>query len=403
MNRINRKEDEEGAMGVGTLIVFIAMVLVAAVAASVLIDTANKLQQQAQKTGDQAIQEVSTAFTVKEVNGNTSTEGGDGDIDNITLVLGLAAGSPAQNLSQVIIEIDNGDIAPVTLEYSDTALENINSNVFNVTSMIDPDNSFDLQSNDPIMSQGTTVKVRIPIANLSDSFTVETQDQVTMKIIPKHGTPTLETFYAPPVFNNKLVELSYGDIMRRIKREEDEEGAMGVGTLIVFIAMVLVAAVAASVLINTANKLQQQAQKTGDQAIQEVSTAFTVKDVVLKDDGDDGSYDQIILRYKLAAGSPEQNLSNTMITVSNGNKSYSVEGDSTSTVNIYDESGSGTSGDILAHGYMAENTLDVDSNGLDPMSTQEDMNIKIIPKHGTPTLVKFSTPPVMTDQFIEVS
>jgi len=208
MNRINRKEDEEGAMGVGTLIVFIAMVLVAAVAASVLIDTANKLQQQAQKTGDQAIQEVSTAFTVKEVNGNTSTEGGDGDIDNITLVLGLAAGSPAQNLSQVIIEIDNGDIAPVTLEYSDTALENINSNVFNVTSMIDPDNSFDLQSNDPIMSQGTTVKVRIPIANLSDSFTVETQDQVTMKIIPKHGTPTLETFYAPPVFNNKLVELS---------------------------------------------------------------------------------------------------------------------------------------------------------------------------------------------------
>jgi len=191
--------------------------------------------------------------------------------------------------------------------------------------------------------------------------------------------------------------------MRRIKREEDEEGAMGVGTLIVFIAMVLVAAVAASVLINTANKLQQQAQKTGDQAIQEVSTAFTVKDVVLKDDGDDGSYDQIILRYKLAAGSPEQNLSNTMITVSNGNKSYSVEGDSTSTVNIYDESGSGTSGDILAHGYMAENTLDVDSNGLDPMSTQEDMNIKIIPKHGTPTLVKFSTPPVMTDQFIEVS
>jgi len=208
MKRINRKEDEEGAMGVGTLIVFIAMVLVAAVAASVLIDTANKLQQQAQKTGDQAIQEVSTAFTVKEVNGNTSTENGDSNVENLTLVVGLAAGAPAQNFSQVIIEIDDGGIAPVTLEYNDTAVENINANEYNVTEMIDPDNNFDLTANNPVISQGTTVKINIPISNLTNDFTVEVQEEVTMKIIPKHGTPTLETFYAPPVFNHQLVEFS---------------------------------------------------------------------------------------------------------------------------------------------------------------------------------------------------
>lgn len=98
------KKDRRGDIGVGTMIIFIAMVLVAAVAASVLISTANSVREQATQTGDDAIADVSSGFDVEYV---TGTAAGNA-ITGMDVYVKLSAGSPSIDLGNVILSVTAG-------------------------------------------------------------------------------------------------------------------------------------------------------------------------------------------------------------------------------------------------------------------------------------------------------
>ena len=73
-NNNNIQKDEIGSIGIGAMIVFIALILVAAVASAVIIQTGEKLQQNAQQTGSDTQQEISGKITINSVfvYGNTN-------------------------------------------------------------------------------------------------------------------------------------------------------------------------------------------------------------------------------------------------------------------------------------------------------------------------------------------
>ncbi len=61
---------------------------------------------------------------------------------------------------------------------------------------------------------------------------------------------------------------------QRRRLQDSEEGDVGIGTLVIFIAMVLVAAIAASVLINSADKVRQKAEDAVNLVIEDTGNGF---------------------------------------------------------------------------------------------------------------------------------
>jgi flagellin-like protein len=105
-------DEDRGQVGIGTLIVFIAMVLVAAIAAGVLVNTAGFLQESAEQTGQQAQSEVSDRLDVV----NAYTVVSSSQATDINITVRRASGSDNINLTAATIQwISDDNQAQTTL------------------------------------------------------------------------------------------------------------------------------------------------------------------------------------------------------------------------------------------------------------------------------------------------
>jgi len=193
-------DNDRGQVGIGTLIVFIAMVLVAAIAAGVLINTAGLLQSQAEATGEETSQQISDRVQITTVTGTTGVDDGNSElndtrIDRIGLTVFRSPGSGDLDLTNVIIEVfANGESDTLTFEGDVEGIdgdgtptdENVPSGEFNITDIQGAsdgsleDNSdraeleFDLSeigdTEDATLDTGDTIEIQVTTASGATAF-----------------------------------------------------------------------------------------------------------------------------------------------------------------------------------------------------------------------------------------
>ena len=177
----------------------------------------------------------------------------------------------------------------------------------------------------------------------------------------------------------------------------DDRGQVGIGTLIVFIAMVLVAAIAAGVLINTAGLLQAQAQQTGEETTAEVSDVVKIGEVVGYNVDSDNSIEELNTTIRLASGSDPINMSEASYTISSpsGNATV-VNGNNNQNdgINHFQKQGLEDGVSIISD---QEDLLIVqfdltNVNGVEPLNASENVKLVAQAPAGGQTFTELKTP-----------
>ena len=71
-------------------------------------------------------------------------------------------------------------------------------------------------------------------------------------------------------------------VNEQLTPDRRDEGSIGIGAMIVFIALILVAAVASTIIIKTAEELQQNAENTSSDTRQQIAGKVSIADVYVK-------------------------------------------------------------------------------------------------------------------------
>jgi len=185
-------EDERGQVGIGTLIVFIAMVLVAAIAAGVLINTAGFLQSKGQATGEEASAQVSNRIDVVSAYGNVNATASSSEVvDYTNLTVRQAAGADNINLSKSTIQWIGPDTA-TTLVYDSGAATDENF----TTESIKGSNS------DVLVDQSDRIKVVLHAYAITDNG-LKAGEEVQLTLTTQYGSKTTYLANVPESLKQK--------------------------------------------------------------------------------------------------------------------------------------------------------------------------------------------------------
>jgi flagellin FlaB len=198
--KLYMKDDDDAAIGIGTLIVFIALVLVAAIAAAVIIKTAYSLKDQAEATGQGAKQEVAGSVKVMSLVGDRGA-GLSANVETLWIYVTVWDGSRGIDVSKMRIVMQTAaDLDDLTLDttapYAPSATEFQADEVPTGTG----GNGWDPGNGLYFLDADNILKIQIDLNAIGGGTGVSPNTNVTCQFMPGSGPVVSEFFTTPPSF-----------------------------------------------------------------------------------------------------------------------------------------------------------------------------------------------------------
>lgn len=209
------REDDDAAIGIGTLIVFIALVLVAAISAAVIIQTAYSLKDQAEATAAGARNEVSGSIKVMSLVGDRDPTGSgtnEATIDTIWIYITSWDGSRGIDISQVrIVSRSSDTLAELSLDTvggaSGTTYDAVEVPANN------PNNGWDPANGQFFLESDNILKLEIDVDAIGGGGGgngLLPNTGYTIQFLPGVGTVVSEFFVTPPSYGGaQFIDLTY--------------------------------------------------------------------------------------------------------------------------------------------------------------------------------------------------
>jgi archaellin len=199
------KKDERGETGIGNMILFIAMILVSAIAAGLFLQTMSTLQQQAQETGEQAMIDVSTGLNIVTATGDRDLNGDDtlsSNIERIRLAVEINPGSKPIDMENVVIQLRSEDTM-VELTYGGTTTADADDDEFAADEIRDPEDTWTASQH--IVSSGSLIQVWIDPVDFS--MDLPSSATLEIRLVPLHGSVCLLKTTTSSTYVNRYVDL----------------------------------------------------------------------------------------------------------------------------------------------------------------------------------------------------
>ena len=235
---------KNASIGIGAMIVFIALVLTAGIAATVIIQTAGTLEFKGMDMGRKTTADVATSLHVTDIEGHYNTRSmaynsSDGliwnitaahhgnnltnkswynlsRIHNITITVTPRAGSMDIDLSHMLLELSNSSVKTILEFDSDNYANSVGNsgifatnafdllpNKFGIIELEDADNSCD--STSPVLNRGDRIMITV---NASACFWgLDSQEDVWGLIVLEDGAATPFSFRVPYSLSDAVYDI----------------------------------------------------------------------------------------------------------------------------------------------------------------------------------------------------